>query len=636
MVVKNEHFTDPLSTETSPSDRLFPMPTAADPSPYINQANIEPKDFFGHRNVSSPLAPIYPKLETSSSQPQNLVISRKPVGSPPSRQNSTSSVVHTKKNSDLSKNLTRGAEIPLVPLFFENDFSGIEPDYSKKAIPLATPVPTMQPKPPSPTVQSHTFLDRTRILSEVGYAHKKEATANSYRSALTSQAVLGLPLPQSLKRLNQGKPIISLDDFPPISLKDPITARMPSDHPPSPLLLWAPPTITDTEPNGPISFTTTPITITTGCAPPLDRPIQLDGSLETTEHSPVHQQPLQHKPNPRLSRTGSQQSQRLNDTHSSMFHVHPADIVTFSEHQLTPTKHRTARLCQTTSPEREEAQSRSIPTSISMSPGTPEKANHGAYSAAVRAFQNSRHLAAMKGKGEQDGSHLTTPKTRKGLMEGSSDIERKFMVVPGGLGDIGRHSRNEDDIILYQKSLLIATKSRGASERQDDLVVWRLSPTAEKNAESKRKIQPPQNKGVSLVKACHPPAKTVKEHEHLREDVQVVSQTKKAQAPRPVQGTPHSQPQQPPPQPSIRRMLIRVVQTIWWFVEPVFEPNSAFRKRWERDQYRLTLKDMGMCLAAALFTITIFMIIAGLVRIIGIAFQILKAFLGLFYVFTSS
>jgi hypothetical protein len=82
------------------------------------------------------------------------------------------------------------------------------------------------------------------------------------------------------------------------------------------------------------------------------------------------------------------------------------------------------------------------------------------------------------------------------------------------------------------------------------------------------------------------------------------------------------------PQVSFGRVVLRVIQTIWWFVGPVFEPDSDVRRRWEHR--RLTLQDIGLFLAATAFVAGMFMIIAMIARIIGMAFQTLKGFLGVF------
>ncbi|KAH7314188.1 hypothetical protein BKA65DRAFT_411873, partial [Rhexocercosporidium sp. MPI-PUGE-AT-0058] len=74
--------------ELSPGDRLFPMPSAADPTPYVDQTAIKEKDYFGHRPVSSPL-----KHEHRSTGAASIhSIPRKPVGSPTRRQDNVSSI----------------------------------------------------------------------------------------------------------------------------------------------------------------------------------------------------------------------------------------------------------------------------------------------------------------------------------------------------------------------------------------------------------------------------------------------------------------------------------------------------------------------------------------------------------------
>ena len=64
------------------------MPSAADPTPYVDTAAIKEKDYFGHRPVSSPLRHEHRSTEATSTHS----IPRKPVGSPNRRQNNESSI----------------------------------------------------------------------------------------------------------------------------------------------------------------------------------------------------------------------------------------------------------------------------------------------------------------------------------------------------------------------------------------------------------------------------------------------------------------------------------------------------------------------------------------------------------------
>ena len=75
-----------------------------------------------------------------------------------------------------------------------------------------------------------------------------------------------------------------------------------------------------------------------------------------------------------------------------------------------------------------------------------------------------------------------------------------------------------------------------------------------------------------------------------------------------------------------------ILHTAWWIVGPVFDPESDLRRRWAH--HRLTWKDMGVFMAAGVFAVAIFLITVVFARALGIGFQVLKAFVGLFKLLT--
>lgn len=591
--------------EISPFDHLFSMPTAADPSPYVIPSNTEQWDYFGHCNMSALMTSDIPKSGSRSRPFQDRTITRKAVGSPPSQHRASASIVQAQRKYGSLNNAPSALEShqAVSSISIRNYSPKVEPCFGDKAIPKDRTAPTEHPKSLAPAQRPYSFLDRTLVPSRAWDQGTKEAIATLYRSASTNQAVSARPLSQNLRYSNPDKRITSLKEFPPVSLKDPITARMPSSLPPSPQVVWNSLTVIDVQPVNQISSTTIPITTTTGYDLPQHHSSQLDGPVETMDQDLANLTFLQGSSTPNPSRTSSPKSHEPNNEHNSMSHIHPAAIVTLSEHQLALTKERTARLCPTVSPER-EVQSKNIPISTYTFHQTPERANQGAYNAALTAFGNSRRKAAMEKVKGQDADQLTPPKTG------------------GGPGDIGHHSKNKDDANQYEKSLIIGPNGGGAkSDGQDGLVVWHMSPFAKRGEDAgkgvgkRHVLQLAQNKGLApRMMYCPLPKRAPRDAEG--QTVEFVSQIKKL--PRPGH----------PPVPSTTQAMMRVVHTIWCFVEPAWEPDSAARKRWERR--RPSWQDIGLFLAAALFAICALMIIAGIIKTIVIVSQIMKAFLHLF------
>lgn len=158
---------------------------------------------------------------TQAPQHISLPIQQKEIGSPVvrGRANSSETVVHNFKADE--------------PVAVElEDSPGLEvattPPVTTPRLNVTTPGETIHNIPlRSPTAYDQHFLD---ILTtpEFGGLQENEATATSYQSASTNQALYPLQLLQSPKNILRANRIPSLEEFPPVVLKDPISARIPS------------------------------------------------------------------------------------------------------------------------------------------------------------------------------------------------------------------------------------------------------------------------------------------------------------------------------------------------------------------------------------------------------------------------
>lgn len=610
------------------------MPTATDPTPYVmTNANSGDGGYFGCRSGSVPLTTAQGKLEPSSGPKPALYssIRRKPVGSPPSRCQTPDYTI-PRKNVALSlQNTASPFQLCQPPSLVSSN------DNRPNAKTTDGPMPATISQPShcesgTQLQQQCPFLDREALPLQAGEQGIKKAIATSYQSASTSQVVTRRPLGPNPRDGSPGKRITSLNDFPPIFLKDPIMARIPSNslRQPNPLAVWAPPTITDPDSPSPRRiFTTTPTTTTTGYGTLQDHPIQFDGPMESLDQvqlSPSLQRRLRHVP----IRTSSHQNNRLSNRRSSMSQLLPVGTVTSSGHQLVQTKNRTARLCQNNFLEEETMELRSTPTSIYTSPRTPEKGLQGAQNAALVAYQNSRRKSTVE---QMKG--WTLPKLRMPVPDLWRGMNHDFMVIPSGLGDIGDPSRNKSS--LHEKTM----RTGKGGGKDDDFLVWHPSPNA--NAENKnsnknknknpragmgtgRILQLQHNQKVSPVRITQASASVAHKHRHSQGEVVMYRG-----APRPGPGSPQRGVGRVVglgAEFRLGRILLRVMQTIWWFVGPVFEPDSDLRKRWERR--RLTRQDKGLFLAAGVFMVGVVLFTAVCARIVGLSVQTLRGFLGIF------
>jgi hypothetical protein len=76
------------------------------------------------------------------------------------------------------------------------------------------------------------------------------------------------------------------------------------------------------------------------------------------------------------------------------------------------------------------------------------------------------------------------------------------------------------------------------------------------------------------------------------------------------------------PQVSCGQAILRIFHTAWWFVEPVFDPDSAVRKRWEQNE--ATWQDASILIMAAVLTVVFFLAIMVCGRTIGMGVRFMR------------
>ncbi|KAL2061655.1 hypothetical protein VTL71DRAFT_7032 [Oculimacula yallundae] len=573
-----------LDAELSPEDRLFPMPSAADPAPYINPFAIKEKDYFSHRNVSSPLK----KEQRSTEAISTYSIPRKPVGSPTRRQDndSTHTTIH---NPAIS--------VPLSPAPGTVSIEDRQKARTGLGISLGggnvSPKPLIPSSPRSPSQRLEAFLERAAQMEDSGDPHEKRASVISFQSVSTKQVQIHRPSGQNQRNPSrQARIITCLDELPPVKLKDPFTASIPLNSPAKQTfqVVWMPPTIIKTESDHPRSSTNMFITTTTGSDLALHLPAQLDGQDSSEDQAKMPS--LQHKPSRLPLRVDSFQDTRERKELSGSYQTQPADTVTSSVHKLGETKERTARLCQMVSPEGEKVEMKNTPIFISTSL-SPEKDKQAARNAAQMAFQHLRHTLAVNKAERQNKDQLTPPKTRK-------QKEEVKGLVPGGKEGIGSPSRTDKQNGIKREPP-ISTPNRKKPESEDRLVVHHPHPAAPKADNA--------GKSKAIIKGAG--MKAVVLHQAGGKSPVRIPPGKQARA----------------TQLSIDKALFGLLQNAWLFVEPVFNPDSEVRKRFDRQA--LTGQDVGLFIAAALFCFGGFIGLLVCARTLGVVVQALKGFGGL-------
>ncbi|KAK2626402.1 hypothetical protein QTJ16_004664 [Diplocarpon rosae] len=569
--------------EVAPGDRLFPMPTAADPAPYAEAPKtIRPRDYFGHRADSSPL--IQERLSSNSSERvSEHSIRRKAVGSPSRRRDNESSAT-TVHHPVLSSPL-RTRPVQASANAFENSGEDASPTAVANGSPRATRLTAMR----SPSRRLESFLDKAVQMQASEEPQERRASAISFQSVSTKQVHIHPPSARNPRNMGrQAKVITCLNELPPVTLKDPFEARIPSSYPvKGSYAVWMPPTLIKAEPDSRRLFTSTCITTTTGLDPHQHPPAQTDGPDDLDRDSRSGDQVrvaahgLHHKPSriPRWADSSPKnQPPPQREEPSSGCPTQTAGTGTSSEPQLEEIKRRTVRLCQMASAGGERVEMKSKPISISTSLG-PEEEKQAARKAARMAFQHLKQ-------------HISPTSTRKNLSDEQKGPYGEHNTVRSGNGDTGSRLRIKDEVTREPEpsserkkvNVLVPVPviRHGASSVDQKLAVSLASKTGKttgcKDADKRAAVTAPHQHGASPV----PP----------------MAQKTCAQ------------------QLSISQVLLGLLHGAWLFVEPVFNPDSAVRKRFERQC--LTWTDVALFAAAAMFLAGGLLGVLLLVRLVGL------------------
>ncbi|XMA16264.1 hypothetical protein WAI453_009055 [Rhynchosporium graminicola] len=572
--------------ELSPEDRLFPMPTAAEPAPYVNQNAIKERDYFGHRPVSSPLKKEHRSTEASSAHS----IPRKPVGSP-----IAGSAMRRKDNESTDTTIHNPIfPTPVRPAPAKVSIDDPQKPHIGLGISLgggnASPKPAMLSSPRSPSQRLESFLERAAKMGESEEPQENRASVISFQSVSTKQVHIHQPSAQNQRSPSrQARIITCLNELPPVILKDPFTASIPSN-----LLVkdafhvWMPPTISQTEPDQPLSSTSMSITTTTGSDLHPHLPAQLDGQDTNEDRAKVPS--FQHKPSRLPLRVDSFQDTRQKQEPSRSCQNQTADTVISSVHHLSETKERTASLCQMVSPEGEKVDLKNTPISISTSL-SPIKEKQAARNAAQMAFQHLKHTMPVRKAEGQKMDQLTPPMTRKSK-------EEVGRAAPGGREGTESPSRTvigKQDIFKRQ----LPSPNRKNPESGDKLTVRHPHPAAPK-ADNAGNSKAAAVRAVVLHQAdtINSPAKGAGKHLQAARVTQL----------------------------SVDKALLGLLHDAWLFVEPVFNPDSDVRKRFDRQA--LTGQDKGLFVVAAFFCAAVFVGSLVFLRVLGSVVQALRAFGG--------
>jgi hypothetical protein len=240
-------------------------------------------------------------------------------------------------------------------------------------------------------------------------------------------------------------------------------------------------------------------------------------------------------------------------------------------------------------------------------PQSPEKQKEAAQSAALLAFQQLRRRAAIKKTEGQTGGQLTPPKIRKQKIEDTKETNTRgaHKLAQDENVDTERPSetRVEQGKVGSKATQPSPVAARAITSRiagSDRLAVWHPEPSAEKGVgETGKKgahmkaIVPHQRPGVSSGRGLPTPGR---------------------------------------PSRSIGQVVIGMAQSGWLVVEPVFDPESGIRRRFERR--RLTWQDVGLFVAAAMFMTGTFLATIIFARVVGLGLQAMNALGPVFWLFT--
>jgi len=454
---------------------------------------------------------------------------------------------------------------------------------------------------PKVTPEQSSFLGMTP-----GGRVEEEATATPHQSVSTNRALNHHRSLQNLKDTFQArriKHIASMGDLPPFILKDPITGT-PVPIMPSNFMV---PEETRSQNSKEESFeggkkdvstTTTTSTITTTGSDPLRcLPEQTDGTSSTVRSS---------QPRPRLlSRIptlGSFPKSIRKSSPNGASPRPPADIDTSSVAPagVTPTKQRTPRWCRKVFLDlgRKGGLAKSTPTSTSIFPGKAQshtqwnlgdlgaqRGQSGAQGAARLALRNASAPSISPGR---------SPGQKAGLPRGNIDI--------GDPSKSRRPSVNDLDILKRRAEKGLLPGSPSTNRGGDGFVVWHSHPAA---GMTKKKRDDDARGEMERKQASFKGAAAVATRAKARTQPDVKGQLTLG---------------------GMLQAAKQMVVTAWWFVEPVFDANSAFRRRWERQQP--TWHDALLICGACLFGVGALLAAVLCARVVGMVLQIVRMLSG--------
>ena len=197
------------------------MPSANEPSPYIDSTNFKQQDYFGYRKVSSPQTNHHcdRTLDSAAWVLSKRTIPRKPVGSSPrTRSCSTETVLRRDIFIGPVQNQasTFHHHIPLSA--FKNESFGDELLNTGNNQPKETNDSLAIGSPPT---RSSSFLDQMVPPTDLGGIDTKEAIAISSPSVSMNRVQPHLPLSQNFCQGISEPKIISLNEFPPVRMIPP-------------------------------------------------------------------------------------------------------------------------------------------------------------------------------------------------------------------------------------------------------------------------------------------------------------------------------------------------------------------------------------------------------------------------------
>ncbi|KAH7391495.1 hypothetical protein BKA64DRAFT_106401 [Cadophora sp. MPI-SDFR-AT-0126] len=207
--------------ELSPADRLFPMPSAAEPTPYVDPTAIKERDYFGHRPVSSPLKHEHRFTDTASTHS----IPRKPVGSPTRREDNQLSIT-TIHNPAIS------SPVRLTPVTPPQDLHTAQASLGTSAGGNTSPKLDFPPSTRTPSQRLESFLEKAAQVEDSEDPHRQRASVISYQSVSTKQVQIHRPSTKNQRNPSrQARIITCLNELPPVILKDPFAAGISSTSP---------------------------------------------------------------------------------------------------------------------------------------------------------------------------------------------------------------------------------------------------------------------------------------------------------------------------------------------------------------------------------------------------------------------